>query len=472
MNTTYLCKALVVDDSDVAATIGDALPHEVKLTCVKTVEEALSQFSPPVLPMTTDYSQAGAVKHDFDVVLLDWNLGKKQMQAYPLGGLSLQSLFQTCFVKPWPCFVIGYSDYLHKKPRLHWLLNFLEARARGSAQQRHLFASGVSKIPWLDILEERAETILKKAPPNVVQEIVAATEEANGDITTLVSRQLPELAAYMQIGSVTIADIFHKKQFKSTQLWKFLDPILSSGSRCRNIYDLYLEKAIHDFAHVSTRQVILRTLGVTLDCSSSTVSVQAEVSSASSSTKTVREYCVPRSIVKDLARIEKAHERDASTKAFCQRCEQVHKVFRLSLARTDRTGYIYTGWPDKHNEDVYIYLPKDVLASLLDELHSQIRTKARRIGPLVSEDGRWAVFYFQQGSRSIAPRDVATLPNVISTRRKWGPFPELLHWGVLCVTDQNGSCKCVWPNGMTDVSAKNLKAPRNSLGLRFPVYGA
>jgi len=471
MKSDYVCRVLVLDDKDVESALKKDLPTGIELKCVKTIEEALALFKPSLIPNTTLHSEAQNAHHSFDVVFLDWDLGEAQMNNYPHGGLSLQGLFQNCYSKQWPCFVIGYSDYLQAQKReLHWLLNFMEARARRSERPHHLFTSGVAKIQWKAILAERGKTISMHAPPNVVQEIIAAVEDNRENVNALAQVKLSDLAVYLKAPTITLAQLLHVENPSEQEIWSLLDSVLVSRSLCGVLHDLYVTPVIHDLAHMTRRQVTLAAQDVTLDLANNVVTVPSAFAT-SLGTSSIYHYCVPNAVVSGLDRIDKAHASDTSPEQFKRRCDEVHELFRLALRNGNTGGYSLKEWTTQANKDLYLYIPKDLLCSLLEDLSNQTKGSTEKIGPVVSLCGRWVTFFIKQTTTQIESAGATAIAHSLATKPKWGPFPEIMHWGVICVTDKNKSCKCVWPNGTTDVSATGLNAPPSSLGLRFPVHG-
>jgi len=471
MKSDYVCRVLVLDDKDVESALKNEMPTGIELKCVKTIEEALALFTPSLIPKTTLHSEAQNAQHSFDVVFLDWDLGEAQMNNYPHGGLSLQGLFQTCYSKQWPCFVIGYSDYLQAQKReLHWLLNFMEARARRSERLHHLFTSGVAKIQWKAILAERGKTILMHAPPNVVQEIIAAVEDNRENVNHLAQLQLNDLAVYLKAPTITLAQLLHVENPGEQEIWSLLDSVLVSRSLCGVLHDLYVTPVIYDLAHATGRKVTLVGQGVTLDLVNNVVVVPPAFAT-SLGTTTISRYCVPKTVVEGLNNIDTAHASDTEPKQFKKRCDDVHELFRLALCNKNTGGYLLKEWTTQANEDLYLYIPKDLLGNLLEDLSNQTKGSTEKIGPVVSSCGRWVTFFIKQTSTQIEFTGATAIAHSLATKPKWGPFPEIMRWGVICVTDKNKSCKCVWPNGTTDISSTDLNSPPNSLGLRFPVHG-
>lgn len=466
---------LILDDSASAASVSSQAPSSLKITVCNTAEAALRHIG--VDGKVQAYVSVEQIEHPYDIVLLDYRLNESDMQDYPMGGLTFHSLFKASFTKKkrGQCIVCCYSDKMAaEKPKAQYVFDLAERKLRGSDRLSGLHQNAIGGIRWGELVVERANSILSDAPSEVFFEIATACGQYPADVGDV---NLAMLASYLSVNSCTLNQFLSRVGEFTEVEREWLLGWMARRSLCYSMFRAY--KAIPKFTHMANKS------GRQLD-----IPITAAV--ALDSLPSINGHCIPSDLATELVALQQRSlgitgQNDEEDQA---RCASAKKAFRLALKYSDRRreqGFSVSDLSDVADfvleepeqatapSDVYVYVRKDVLKSLISGLESGMRDYE----PVKSQNGRivckvkidvhsQCVLFVLSQSHEFTSAGARAISGALGNGKQWGPFPEILKWGTVWAGCQNQTTFSLSPKLPLNLGREEAPLRQNELAIVFP----
>lgn len=468
-------EVLILDDSATSQSVGSQAPASLRITICNTAEDALRQIG--VDGEAQEYLPVEQIEHPYDIVLLDYRLNESDMRNYPMGGLTLHPLFKASFTKKkrGQCIVCCYSDKMGtEKPKAQYVFDLAERKLRGTGRLSGLHQSGIGGIKWEELLIERADSIFTDAPSEVFFEIATACGRDSGSLGDL---NLAALASYLGVGSCTLNQFLARQGSFTAHERDWLLGWILKRSLCHSMFMAY--NAIPKFTHLAKKD------GRQLDTPITSALTE-------DSLLKIGGHCIPRKLAADLTSIQESSlkivgENDANDQA---RCTAAKKAFRLALKSSDHSheqGYAVSELCDSVAfvlqdldaptvpSNVYVYVPKHVLKSLLSGLergmHNHNPVKSQN-GPIlctvrVDVQSQCALFILSQEGEFTSAAAQA-ISDALGNGKQWGPFPEILQWGAVWAGCQSQTVFSLAPKLPLNLGRTDSPLRQNDLAIILP----
>ena len=461
MKPTYTCDLLIVDDQVNAAAL-PSFPQEVSVTVVNTIAEALEKLG--VDPSNQLSIPVSRIQHNYDIVFLDFQLLPDDMKNYPMGGLSLHSLFKAAFtpLKPGDCIVCCYSDKMaNELPKARYLFELTERKMRNQDGVVGLHQSGVKGIDRKPLYQAKAESILSEAPFAVFVEIaerwVDLGKEGGWD------QPLIYLSDFLEVQQCSLNQLLLQSGSPTEDDCLWLRNWLARKSLSQSMAMAY--RTITKFAHLPKGQVQLIP---------PIVWPGPEEISSGLSLPSIGRYCIPKEVAEELDAIAKEDaqipKHDYTEVHGQNRCMRVKNCFRLALKSHDTNkgftlddlmsvddigkSFVFHGpvLPPESVSEFYVYTHPSIMASQLRGLymalhnHDKVTDDHGRLicNIRVMSDLQSVMFSVRQRD-SVTAEDACRIAKDLVEGKPWGPFPEIISWGAVWIGVENGAVYEVMP---------------------------
>jgi len=491
MTTNYMCSVLIVDNAVTNAAL-QSLPNGILVKVVDDMSRALQELG--IDPDCQKATSIENIQHNYDIVLLDFRLEEKDMRDYPMGGLTLHSLFKASFnrSKRGQCIVCCYSDKMGTEfPKARYIFDLAERKLRNQDGAGGLHQSGIGGIDWPSLYRAKADSILFEAPFEVFAEIV----EKTGAIRQMEpwDQRLPVLANFLGVSECGLNQLLFRSGSPDSKLNRWLNQWLWRKSLSASTTAAY--KALQKFTHLP-RGCDGRQLDRPI-CRNHENGSPAALPFVVDDKG--RECCIPEVLADELEKIAQEHltigqYTDQLAEA---RCRQAKKAFRMILTRdnpdADNCGYTIddllrehslsttfnitlTEWkPPAMVGAVYLYIPRPLLGTLLQGLpmlmhnHSPVVDVQGRVlcEVRIPEGHRKAMFVVKQ-QKALTSSAADNIAKSIGNGKQSGLFPTLASWGALWVGCEGNAVWSITANFALNLGLGRPVLAENELAVVLP----
>lgn len=484
--TTYQCDILVVDDAVTPASL-PSVPKNASVTVENEISGALQR-----LGLDLNWQKevpVSQIQHRYDIVLLDFRLRAVDMKEYPMGGLTLHSLFKASFTpsKRGQCIVCCYSDKMASEfPKARYVFELAERKLRNQDGEAGLHQSGIGGIDWDSLYLAKANSILGVAPYEVFAEI--AELNATFCCKDPWDKPLPQLARFLGVEECSLNHLLLRSGPPDSRLSKWLQQWLWRKSLSVSTKAAYI--ALHKFVHLAEGSE-----GRRLD---RPIHRRHESGGAALLPFVVddrgMQCCVPQVLATELEELADKQEAINPYERVhaCERCRNAHRAFRMIITQSkpnpDYWGYTEADlgngiifsrgdwhFPSNRADAVYLYIHRSILASLLNGLGMLVHNHR----PIVDAQGRIiceirlpkghrkALFVVKQED-SVTSDAAVRIGESINEGKQAGLFPQLSSWGALWMGCETRAVYGVSANLAFNLGLETPVITQSEIALVFP----
>lgn len=417
---TFRYRVLLVDDLEDARDREDEFRNAgVDFHAASGVDDCLRRFLNADVDNNADFEK-DIVEHDFDIVLLDFQLAR-EMGQYPIGGLSLYPLFVHGYngAKPGECVVCAYSAYLGEQyPKYCRLFQKGELTRTGHPEVYQSAAFGGFRL--YPLFRQRAESILRQLGPAAIMEAynVFVDEEKGLDGALRHKLEIASEALGVEVSLRNLCPDFNQPVFfpgnscpseqeQQSRLYEWLSQLVSRYNFAWEAYQVYNHRGsvpdVHQWGHYPNdqskndpREYWKPEEGYVLQLGS-------------------RKRKLHNAHVQALLTVPRSSE-EFTKKDRIARCSKVHRAFRLSLTDNSRTregfnsydeGYFLRDFQEEdeisieplsleETKERYVFVPKIELSNMMKELSFHLgKGTDTRWRVTLQEDQQIACFHFK-----------------------------------------------------------------------------
>jgi hypothetical protein len=463
----------------------------IQITVRRSVEEVL-EYDFKISNLETAKWQS--FRHNFDFVLLDYELEEDQIQTdNPLGGMSLFPIFVESFTGFGDCVVANYSDKLRDK-RLATMCRLFEIgqcirHRRDIERIRQVSFQDFNLVP---LIKYRAMSILLNMPCHGVLEMIDTIAKLGPEkgLDVELSSLRPVFKAPITLGNlrpdigrpaftrgVKCGDSSMRKigGEEITDFVRWLGDLQRHSSACERLFRLWNVPRVNEFVHVEGAPFPPDFWQKTIHQTK-----QGSFYFLYNDEERRKPYRIdlPRRVATDLRAMQWGE-------TGVSRCDTAHRYFRMSVKNVRggdsqhyREGYLLSDIEQETRlcfrehcsfqggNTLYLYVPLPILRDLLVRLAGELKVDMLTVE--IPEDGQ----YIQFSAVSKTPIRIADAQAISEKTQAntWGPVPLIREWGDLLLTDENGLPWCIGAGGVVGTNWEGWEQTRNSFSLRFVLH--